>query len=94
MNKFGRFKVKKDWGQAGKQGDILGEDIFIEQYWTPVKFDHEEDPTFFKTSGIDKYEPTYKRCPDCGRTAFKLLMQYGEWQYKCSYQLCNFQGVI
>lgn len=33
-------------------GTALGAPVFVEQEWLPVKWDEEDDPTFFKLAGI------------------------------------------
>lgn len=48
-----RCKVKEGWVDEGKIGTVLGKNVFAEQDWTPVLWDDEEDPTFFKTAGLN-----------------------------------------
>jgi hypothetical protein len=47
-----RVVIRKGWYQAGRQGTALGEPVFIEQDWVPVKMDDEEDPNFHKKAGL------------------------------------------
>ena len=47
-----RIVIRKGWYEAGRQGIALGEPVFIEQDWVPVKMDDEEDPTFHKEAGL------------------------------------------
>ncbi len=35
-------------------GEVLGEDVFVEQYWTPVLWDDAEDPDFCKTFCLEE----------------------------------------
>ena len=44
--------IREGWHDAGKQATVLGPPVFVEQYWLPVVFDDEEDPTFFKLAGL------------------------------------------
>jgi len=39
------------------RGKVLGEDICVEQYWTPVLWDDEEDPSFHKRCCLELAEP-------------------------------------
>jgi hypothetical protein len=48
------IKIKKGWDEEGKLGTQIGKPVFVEQYWTPVVWDDEDDPTFFKTAGIEE----------------------------------------
>ncbi len=47
-----RVVIREDWHQAGRQGTALGEPVYVEQNWVPVKWDDEEDPTFHKEAGL------------------------------------------
>lgn len=47
-----RVRVKDGWCEAGKEGTRLGPDVLVGQWWTPVKWDDDEDPDFFKTAGL------------------------------------------
>ncbi len=49
-------KIKEGWHQVGRKGKQVGREIFAEQWWTPVLWDDEEDPDFFKSAGLDKIE--------------------------------------
>lgn len=44
--------ISDGWCDAGKIAIKLGEPIMVGQWWTPVLFDDEEDPCFFKTAGL------------------------------------------
>lgn len=48
------IRVKKGWHEYPKTGICLGKPVFIEQWWIPIKWDDEDDPTFFKESGIER----------------------------------------
>jgi hypothetical protein len=46
-------EVKPGWEGAGKVAEILGESVIVNgMSWTPVLFDGEEDPEFFKSIGL------------------------------------------
>lgn len=48
-----RIQVKEGWHEFGKTGIALGEPVFVEQDWLPLKWDDEDDPTFNKLAGIE-----------------------------------------
>lgn len=48
-----RVRIKEGWEDAGQKGTVLGTNLFVEQLWTPVKWDDEEDPNFHKTIGLE-----------------------------------------
>ena len=52
-NNEARCVVRAGWDGEGKQGKVLGKNIFVEQYWTPVLWDNEEDPDFCKTDALE-----------------------------------------
>ncbi len=46
--------VKAGFVDAGRKGRSLGEHITVNgMQWTPVLWDDEEDPEFFKSFGLD-----------------------------------------
>ena len=47
-------QIKQGWEDAGRIGKQLGEPIFVQQLWTPVLFDGEDDPSFFKTAALEE----------------------------------------
>lgn len=51
--------IKAGWEGAGKQGKVVGCAINSEttQEWTPVLWDGEEDPEFFKSAGLERLFP-------------------------------------
>jgi len=51
--KHERVKIKAGWGDAGQEGRRLGPDVFVEQEWTPVLWDGQEDPDWHKASGLE-----------------------------------------
>jgi hypothetical protein len=55
-----RVQIKSDWFNAGKTGRTLGRKVFIEQWWTPVKWDDEDDPDWHKTAGLQPEDKPYK----------------------------------
>ena len=50
-----RVVIRPGWDQAGRRGTVLGPAVFVEQSWTPVKWEDEDDPDFFKTAGLSDY---------------------------------------
>lgn len=54
-----RCIIREGWAFAGREGTIIGESVFVEQSWTPVLWDDEEDPEFFKTGALQIIE---ERC--------------------------------
>jgi hypothetical protein len=49
-----RVRIKDGWHDSGRRGVALGNNIFCEQWWTPILWDGEEDPDFCKTDGLEK----------------------------------------
>lgn len=45
--------IKEGWDGFGRHGRALAEPVWVEQYWLPVLWDDEEDPTFYKLAGIN-----------------------------------------
>jgi len=46
-------EIKQGWGSAGKRGLLLGSNVECEgMEWTPVLWEDEEDPDWFKTQGL------------------------------------------
>jgi len=52
-----RVRIKEGWGGAGQEGVILGANVDVEQLWTPVLWDDEEDPDWHKTAGLEFKTP-------------------------------------
>lgn len=49
-----KFRIKKNWYNAGDTGTCLGNPINIDGIlWVPVLFDGSEDPDFHKSSGLE-----------------------------------------
>ncbi len=49
----GRVRIRPSWHGAGQTGTRLGSEIFVGTMgWTPVIWDGEEDPEWFKTHGL------------------------------------------
>ena len=48
-----RVRVKLGWGNEGREGTVVGSSVFLHQWWTPVLWADEEDPDFFKQSGLE-----------------------------------------
>ena len=50
-----RVRIKADWIYARREGTVIGLGITspIGQHWTPVKWDSEDDPDWFKTAGLE-----------------------------------------
>ncbi len=53
-----RVQIKEGWDEAGRGGTKLGGDVYVQQYWTPVLMDGDEDPTFHKSGAL---EPEHKK---------------------------------
>jgi chromosome segregation ATPase len=47
-----RVTLRSGWGNCGRDGTAIGPNIELDQPWTPVLWDGEEDPEFFKTAGL------------------------------------------
>ena len=47
-------KIQESWEDAGKEGVMLGEDVFVcyGMEWAPVLWEGEEDPVFHKVAGL------------------------------------------
>lgn len=45
--------IKAGFMDEGKVARVLGQAVYEQQWWVPVKFNHEEDPTFFKAAGLE-----------------------------------------
>ena len=51
-----RVQVKHGYQNAGQQGERLGADVVVQgMSWTPVLWDEEEDPSWFKTKGLEDH---------------------------------------
>jgi hypothetical protein len=50
-----RVCVHQVWHEVGRCGTVLGPAVFVEQSWTPIKWDDEDDPDFFKTAGLTDF---------------------------------------
>lgn len=48
-----RLRIKDGWHEAGKTGKRIGWDVIVKQSWTPVLWDDEEDPDWFKAAGLE-----------------------------------------
>jgi hypothetical protein len=55
----------RDWPKGGQPrpsntitGTAIGEPVFIEQHWLPVKWDDEEDPNWVKLSTVTRIAST------------------------------------
>jgi len=64
MIKGTRIRIKPDWEDGGKLGTIIGDDVFIEQWWTPVKMDDEDDPNWHKTAGLEYLKEIWTSLPN------------------------------
>ncbi len=45
--------IKTGWYEAGKRGVVIGDDVHLGQWWTPVLWDNEDDPDWHKSAGLD-----------------------------------------
>lgn len=49
-----KVRIKAGWSDEGQTGVMLGDKHFqVNQYWTPVLWDDEEDPDFHKTIALE-----------------------------------------
>ena len=49
-----RVRSRADWGDGGRLGVQIGPSILVGQSWTPVLWDGDEDPDFYKTAGLEQ----------------------------------------
>lgn len=47
-----RIAIREGWSGANRRGTAIGEPVFYEQDWVPVKWDDEDDPNFHKRAGL------------------------------------------
>jgi hypothetical protein len=69
-----RLRIRAGWGDSGRQGTRIGPDVVLEQSWTPIKWDDEDDPDWHKTTGLEP-EPQAKgavQSPKVAGTAERL----------------------
>jgi len=52
-----RLQIAPGWYEEGKKGTVVGHDVFVEQFWTPILWDDEDDPDFHKAIGLEKERP-------------------------------------
>lgn len=45
--------IKEGWDKTGLVGVALGSPVFVGQWWVPVLFRGDEDPEFFKMTGLE-----------------------------------------
>lgn len=46
-------RIRQGWYEAGRTGVRLGPDVHVGgQFWIPVLWDDEDDPTFHKAAGL------------------------------------------
>ena len=79
MNSF--VKIRDGWQWAGRVGLVLASPICTRQYplsggqsWTPVLWEDEEDPDFFKTAGLESCTPKKR----VGNRLLKRLVNEGQ----------------
>lgn len=85
----GRVRVKEGWLYAGKEGDLLGENVFCEQSWTPVKWDNEEDPEFCKTAAL---EIVVAQNSTLNNTESDAICPYWKKGFTCAINICTLCG--
>lgn len=51
---LGLLRIRSGFEGAGRLCIALGKEIFVGQEWTPVLFADDEDPTFFKSAGLEE----------------------------------------
>lgn len=55
-----RVRIKKGWGDEGREGIRLTDDLDhpeLRQRWTPVLWDGEDEPSLFKSAGLEGVRP-------------------------------------
>jgi hypothetical protein len=58
-------KIKVGWEHGGRDMLVLGPAVFLEQWWVPVKWPYEDDPTFHKEAGLERaYENAAQKAPE------------------------------
>jgi len=67
--------VKKGWDRAGQTCLVLGSNVFVEQWWTPVKWPDEEDPDFYKFAALIFEEADNSACNQQTHEAITLLRE-------------------
>ena len=64
-----KLEIKAGWGSEGRLGTCMGPDLEVNKTsvsWTPVLWDEEEDPDWFKTRGLEIQRPKkHPECPNC-----------------------------
>ena len=52
-----KCKIRQGWWGQGKTGKILGKQNFVcnNQEWTPLLWDNDTEPSYYKTAGLDFY---------------------------------------
>ena len=51
-----RIRIKDGWGGAGKVGEKVGSNVFVEQWWTPVLLNGQKNPEFRKTVALESVQ--------------------------------------
>lgn len=64
-------QVKPNVEGAGETFRVLGPAVFLRQWWVPIEDPDEEDPTFFKESCLDLFEPRGIYVPTSLRTYYE-----------------------
>ena len=53
---YKNVRIKEGWEGEGKSAvQIGGPSVVNGQFWTPVVFENEEEPEFFKTAGLEEF---------------------------------------
>ena len=59
-----KARIRDGWDEGGRIMQVLGDAFYVNgQFWYPVLFLDEEDPTFFKSAGIEFAAEKPKRSP-------------------------------
>jgi hypothetical protein len=47
-------QIRPGWDKAGRRGVTIGKSVVVGgTFWTPVTWDGEDDPDWFKTAGLE-----------------------------------------
>lgn len=52
-----RVTIRDGWLKEHDCGTVLGQPVFAQQWWAPVKWDDANDPDFFKLAGLKSNSP-------------------------------------
>ena len=80
--KYELLEVSPKHDRAGARCVRIGPDVFLGQFWTPIRFDGEDDPDWMKTSSLQSVTrpPWPEQCAACGRLSVE-----GPFCFKCGH---------